>query len=222
MKLSTKLAGALIASQATLFTAGAQAGVVYSNDFESSDTANWNVSSIATAPNSEKFLGEFGNQTTTLNLTGLGAHTSVAVAFDLYIIRSWDGNGQYCCGPDQFSFSADGTQYFSETFSNTENAGNIGSFSNSTNATKTGDNSLGYSAWGDSTYRFEFDLAHVADYLTLDFSASGLQALYDESWGLDNIVVSTNATNVSEPGTLALLGLGLAGLGLSRRKSRQG
>ena len=219
MGITKKLAGALVISQAVFFSAASQASVIYSNDFLAGDTTGWSTSGVATTPNGERFLGELGNQTSTLSLGGLAAHDTVTVEFDLYILKSWDGSGQYCCGPDTFNFSLNGTNVFSDTFSNTASAGNFGSFTNSTDAVQTGTNTLGYGGWGDSTYHFSFTTTNtLGSNVLLDFSASGLQGLADESWGLDNVAVSTTA--VPEPGSLALLGLGLAGLGFSRKRNK--
>jgi hypothetical protein len=41
----------------------------------------------------------------------------------------------------------------------------------------------------DSVYHLSFVIPHSADSFVLNFSASGLQSLADESWGLDNIEV---------------------------------
>ncbi len=49
------------------------------------------------------------------------------------------------------------------------------------------------------------------DKLRLDFSTAG------SSWNFDNIALSSVAS-VPEPGTLVLLGLGFAGIGLARRR----
>jgi hypothetical protein len=42
---------------------------------------------------------------------------------------------------------------------------------------------------GDTVYRLGFKFQHSASSLVLAFSASGLQDLLDESWGLDNVEV---------------------------------
>ena len=43
----------------------------------------------------------------------------------------------------------------------------------------------------DSVYNIEITFAHVADSIAIDFSSSGLHALSDESWGLDNVSIRT-------------------------------
>jgi len=112
MKITKKLAGALVLSQAAFFSAASQASVIYSNDFQTGDTSGWSTSGVASSPSSERFLGELGNQTSTLSLNGLSAHDTVTVEFDLSILKSWDGSGQYCCGPDTFNFSLNNTNVF--------------------------------------------------------------------------------------------------------------
>ncbi len=66
----------------------------------------------------------------------------------------------------------------------------------------------------DSVYRFDFTFASSTDSLLLNFLGSGLQGIDDESWGLDNVMVSvqSDASPVSEPPALALFGLGIAAL----------
>lgn len=49
--------------------------------------------------------------------------------------------------------------------------------------------SLGYSWVGDSTYRIERTVHTTSPTLTVTFTASQLQELSDESWGIDNVVV---------------------------------
>jgi len=66
--------------------------IVYQSDFETLVGDEWCLVDIATAPNGPAFLGEFNNTSNCLVLDNLPQHNWAQVSFDLYIIRSWDGN----------------------------------------------------------------------------------------------------------------------------------
>ena len=69
----------------------------------------------------------------------------------------------------------------------------------------------------DSVYNLSFTFAHSTENLALNFSATGLQGILDESWGLDNVQVQVSAVPV--PPAVWLFGSGLLGLvGIARRK----
>ncbi|MBI4602825.1 MAG: peptidoglycan DD-metalloendopeptidase family protein, partial [Planctomycetes bacterium] len=162
-----------------------------------------------------RFLGQFGNETVRLSLTGLPEHQALTLSFDLFVIRTWDGNGPPgCCGPDIWRLRADGTSLLQTTFSTTGNRQAYpGGYPGGDNPPRTGavaNDVLGYSfgASGsvDSLYRITRTVSHSSSTLTLEFSAQGLQALTDESWGLDNVAVMLSAndsTTVEEAGWFA-------------------
>src|SRR5262249_16488942 len=101
---------------------------------------------IVESPNRrERFLGEFGgppvgrpgdldwnrtrvDQTVTLSLKGLRPHTRVKASFDLYVLKSWDGNSrQY--GPDRFTVrGAGGPGAREHTFSKHPKVGEGGGY----------------------------------------------------------------------------------------------
>ncbi len=131
---------------------GASASAVVSMHVEASidigdGGGDWTNPITTTSPCSTTFLGEFGSETVSLDLgqdTPLPAHGRVQVAFDLYIIRSWDGNRTSTAselarlagleaafsaasqgsspdtivGPDEWSFKAAGQTLLHTTFSN--------------------------------------------------------------------------------------------------------
>jgi hypothetical protein len=204
---------------------------VYTNGFEGAVGPEWSSSSKGVTPiGSRSFLGEFGNTRVDLTLGNLPAHSAVTVAFDLFIIRTWDGN---CAlndwGPDYFSLgiTGDGT-LLNTTFSNGPESwalrqsypdNYLADHSYQTGASEV--NSLGYmrgpSLPMDSVYHLQYTFAHESAGLGLYFAGSGLQGLADESWGLDNVAVSVSS--VPEPGTLGLLVCGaIAGLICWRRR----
>ena len=69
----------------------------------------------------------------------------------------------------------------------------------------------------DSVYELSFTFPHTSSSITLNFGASGLQSLADESWGLDNVRVAVAAVPI--PAAVWLFGSGLVGLiGVARHK----
>ena len=169
---------------------------VYSNDFTTAVGFEWSNGTETVSPNgTRRFLGEFGNDTTTLTLGGLPAHTFVYVTLDLLMLKSMDGNLPN--GPDLWTFSAGGNPILQTTFAN--GAGHRqaypGAYPSGDYDWRTGSyayNQLGYSA--DTVYRLGFRIAHGAGPLVLSFAGSNQQGISDESWGIDDLHVYVNSS----------------------------
>ncbi|NMQ28473.1 hypothetical protein E4Q23_12360 [Candidatus Accumulibacter phosphatis] len=213
----------------------ANATVVYFNDFESAigpelalTSGSGTLGLDADTSPASKFLGlndalangGLGNNQVTLSLTGLPAHSAITVSFDAYIMRSMDG-GFNCCGPDYFVFNL-GTFTRTTTF-----GGPTQAFPNfletggtpSDNATYTGGT---YTGSGEGVFfPVTFTIPDAGSAVAMSFSMNGLQGVFDEGWGLDNLRVEVNGA-VSEPSTNALLAIGALAFGIgSRRRSAQ-
>src|SRR6516165_7812108 len=99
------------------------------------------VTNIDSANGKQRFLGEFGGpaivtappydpqhfvrakETVTLTLTNLKPHSLATVSFDLYVLKSWDGNNPIY-GPDRWSLSVSGgPTLLDTTFSNNAKTG---------------------------------------------------------------------------------------------------
>jgi hypothetical protein len=173
------------------------------------------VTSCDSTNGTQRFLGEFGgpkigtpadpgynrtrvDQTVSLTLTHLPPHRALKVSFDLYILKSWDGNSPRY-GPDRWSLNvAGGPVLLTTTFSNNPKVSKEGSDQDYpqpqrppwTGAAAT--NTLGCRFFGDSIYPLEFTFAHTGSRLTLHFSSSLFEGkgTGDESWGLDNVRVT--------------------------------
>jgi hypothetical protein len=145
-------------------------------------------------------------------VSGLPTHTQVIVEFDLYAIRSWDGNQveipddfvpyrtllrsvgeQLTIGPDQFQLRADDALLLDATFANwTQFTQNYPTLNSAAKSGAVAISTLGYTYQDipmDATYRIRLTFAHSDPSLALDFTGSSLQIIEDESWGLDNVRV---------------------------------
>lgn len=194
------------------------------NGYVANGSASLNQSSATdfskTPKGGRKFWGEFGNENAVVTLNGLPEHTQLTVSFDVFVIRSWDGNyAQNNLGPDHWRFGVDGERLIDTTFSNKDITafptvleampqaypdGAGGSHPAWTGASET--QALGYSFTSstgsyqgmDSVYRITRVIEHDGSTLALDFSALGLQGLADESWGIDNIVVKADRYRIGD------------------------
>jgi RHS repeat-associated protein len=155
--------------------------LVYSNDFETLVGPEWSLKQVeSSAPALSKFLGRFGNNTETLTLDTTPGET-YKLNFDLYTIDSWDGN---LGGPDYFNVAIDGTQVFRNTFSYTG--------TNQTFRAPERIANLGFQgAYPEDIYRgIPLTFTATGNTTKINFSGSGLQPLFDESWGIDNVRVN--------------------------------
>lgn len=179
-------------------------------------------------------IGCCGASGSTLTLTDLPPHQGLTIEFDLYIICTWDGNNPGGPLPDHFIFSIDGqppllnttfgnvpgcTQYYPDGTLNPPGTG----------AAAT--NTLGYTAAmcghtqfiEDSTYHLTFTIAHSGSQAVFQFGGGANQYCNDESWGLDNVSVTTidAIPTVSEWGMMVMAGLVLAaGCMVIKRRQR--
>lgn len=172
---------------------------VYTQDFTGDVGPEWSANLVAVTPTGgRRFLGEFGNQTVTLTLNNLPPHAAATVVFDQFVIRGWDGNSP-TGGPDLWEVNlAGGLKLVHATFNNGPDGEQAfpGVYPGDTFPARTGaleNNSLGFTVPGsgvtDSVYRHVQIFPHTANSLTLNFLGSGLAALAEESWGLDNVQV---------------------------------
>ena len=221
----------------------AHAGIIYSNDFETntngfSTTATGILATNNTGGHSTWLGGDrsLSSARTTLTLTGLTAGNVYDVMFDLWTGGTWDGSWSF--GPDFFGLESSssgllvnatfgvGTSNKTQTYSDATPLGDGGLFPHRTGM----DVLFGNGLQGEGIYYFghgagnpllSFTAGSTIE--TLTFSSLDAQGISDEFYALDNVVVSSRAVttptpSVPEPAPLALLGLGLLGLTISRKR----
>ena len=221
-----------------------QADILYNNTFQGgSYWPEWSNNQTSENANYTRFLGRFTNQGVTLTLSlpalpppppdfeipddeggdegegeggggggGPSSYWTYVVAFDFHCIDSWDGY-ESTHGVDRLQVRINNAVAFDESFANQHL---LQSYEESPDLGRA---HLGYdSRWLDSSYRLTIPFLANAGTTTIRFEGIGLLGpLNDESWGLDDVQVSTML--VPGPGCGALLGC--AGvIGMRRRRPR--
>ncbi|MGA2863269.1 MAG: FG-GAP-like repeat-containing protein [Verrucomicrobiota bacterium] len=188
---------ALAASEiSAIFNAGAAgkcavlagASVPYFTDFEAGAGPEWMQ---PLTDNSEslgftRFSGRFNNGFQMVTLTNLVPGQAYTVGFDLYLIDSWDGNGD----GDYFNVNINGTQLFHQTFSN-YNGNPPNSPQSYPGQPDEGRANFGFNpSWVDAIYR-NVEIPFIASnaIVQVSFGGQGLEDMNNESWGLDNVGV---------------------------------
>lgn len=215
--------------------------VVYSANFESGSLPS-EFSGAGSVITSGTFpaaagLGSFvfqnlstGNPAAATNivLTGLSSHSLVGLTFSFLAIDSWDGTGCMTTCPDFLNVNIDGTNVYQLSIRNVSSS----TKTSETFTGSTGSTTLAFYDVSDhiaSATRFDSvwtvtlsGISQSASALNISVFASGAgwQGSNDESIGLDNIVVSTNA--IPEPSYGFLVSAMLAVMGFAAQRKRHG
>jgi hypothetical protein len=214
----------------------AVAAPVYSNDFEGSTVGSeWSRTTVSTTPGGShgatRFLGELGNGSVTLTLNSLQPHTDLTLTLDLFIIRTWDGNGEVGGGVsrDAVMITGDDALLMDHTFSNVP--GETQTFPtpdrsarNPAQTSATAVNSLGYTFNGqamDALYHLSLTFPHSADSVTFRFTSTQNEVIANESWGIDNVAVNAaGAIPVPLPSAALMCPFGVAVAAWATRRLR--
>lgn len=176
----------------------------------------WAIPFTATLPDSS---GPFNGGSILKSITSPGdsAIGGATLTFDLLGYLSVDGSN--CC-TDTFSLTINGATMFSGGF---DMGGGGSNFINYIDPGVTIVSSTAYSFFGGGLTQFSVDHTLLSGNNSYLFDYGTMQGLGDEGWGLENIIITADVSGgdggtIPEPGVLALLGIGLAGLSITRKK----
>ncbi|MCB1208706.1 MAG: LamG domain-containing protein, partial [Verrucomicrobiales bacterium] len=200
---------------------GVRGQIVYDQDFETA-TINDGVFVSFSSPGtttsqtpatgarpSTRFLGPFAHTGGNVRIPRVPAHTSLTVAYDMYVIGPWTGNTtlnslDFGLNSQPASFSAS----FATKFLSYQSFPSL-SKSTGKNPWLTGSyevNTLGYPQ--GSVYRVVKTIPHTAPSIDLTLSRYSGSSVPDQTFGIDNLVISlsndaTPPTSYSVSGTAA-------------------
>lgn len=151
--------------------------------------------------NNQSLAGNYLNDSLRFTANSLLIHDSILVTADLYLFDSWDGNCGGNQGPDYWGVHVNGGGLFRTTFSNypigSQTCSNLQAYPGqvgSSNPWGTGSDvrnlpAITWNAAISTKYSFSKALSHNSSSLNLSFFGNNLQS--DESWGVDNVSIST-------------------------------
>jgi hypothetical protein len=191
--------------------------LIYNNDFESGDLDAIDGAQLMNF-NNTTVLGNYNNDSFTLNLNNIGSHNFISISFDLYIHDSWDGNFNNIDPdqpdawfieliPDIDSYPSTPFNVWETTFSNSvcntalclrQSYPNVFPFENSPrrgfSRLLPGLCSLASNSDGTTLYTIEKIFEHKDNALLIRFydklyQPNSVDEKCDESWSLDNLKV---------------------------------
>jgi|GEM_PF-2393896 len=216
-----------------------QAAIIYQQNFESATLGapptGWSGTGAAVETTGGFSAFGFGSQhlrntasgapTSTLTLSGLATHTSITISFDLIVWDTMDVNKLFTVVANGVTLP--GYPIDSSNFSNgnpsgftgpgTLVSGNVGGDSNTPNFGNNSQRDQGRRVGG-------ITFNHSTSTLTISFGYTGnVTGSTDESFGIDNIIVSDNnpdpnGSAIPEPSTFVLASCALAGLATLRKR----
>ena len=195
VKISATSTALCLGDSTTLSVGGNFGGSqsLYSEDFEGTIGPEWS-SSTSMSYNGSMVLGNFDNTTVSLSLGNLPTDT-ISISFDLWLHDTWDGN-QSGNGPDFWSFKFNQSTLLNTTFNN-HNGGtqsypdnHPSSYPSLTGNVERITTDLCSGGQGNTRYRLEFKVYNNQSTGLFSFIGNASQSLCDESWSIDNVVVS--------------------------------
>ncbi len=195
----------------TLLSLGAKAGVIFEDNFDAeipdnvvlsnSDTnynsfTNWDVygGTVDLVANGDWGLSCAGGTGKCVDLDGSSGNAGIFSSHDITLDA----------GTYMLSFDISGNQ---RNGTNDTMGVNLGGFFNQAFSL------AGSSPWETITHIFTVDVATTSNFVFNHDGGDNIGIMLDNVSLIDSVIVS-------EPGSLALLGLGLAGLGVARRKTK--
>lgn len=176
---------------------------VFSTDFSNGLPAGW-TSPDTTVYQGQKMAGPFRNSTVGWNIPSLPEHDSIFISFTLYVFDTWDGNS-LSAGPDLWGMDVDGVNQINTTFRTVpgQQQSYPGDYSidypYNTGAFLTDLPTRCAPVGATSVYQMNFAIPHTDCDVLIEWYGNlqnaGTNLLCDESWGIDDIEIRTNAVS---------------------------
>jgi len=190
MRTPPKMLAALtVLSLVAALPATGGAGIVAQEDYESGTASGWTDNTVTDSGHADftQFLGRFsgtgGSQGVSKTFGLSGIQPSVKVQFDFYQIDSWDN--------EYFRVYVDDGRVANDQYSH----GGLESPPNATPLDTTNADRV-FRHWSDQRFRYEFDLPVTDTDVKLGFGSTLNSGISDESWGIDNLVITENEEQV--------------------------